>query len=299
MSGPKRAWRQGGMASVLLFSLPIAGLAVIFTILRSVDEEATPVASQPGLLALLKAAPLDSPGLGDWVFCSPVDLAAWKEQSEYLRGVTGFVANQEPWRSEGAYRMASVASAGHDLFSVLGVHAALGRVWSGMKGDGQSVVATDRFWRRSLGGRRDVVGKSLWLDGQAYTLIGVLAPSFRLRAIDSLGDRGLDTRSLDLIRPIGRVHFDHTSSMFQVLAVPKVGVSLQIVSSQLTELERRIVEEHPRSRPGTVVAMRYSDIVSSRFCCFCRGRTVACFVWLEPPEGPRSSPFAKHWAPPA
>jgi hypothetical protein len=40
------------------------------------------------------------------------------------------------------------------------------------------VVLTDRYWKRKYQGNRDVCGKSVTLNGEDYTIIGVLPASF-------------------------------------------------------------------------------------------------------------------------
>jgi putative ABC transport system permease protein len=70
-----------------------------------------------------------------------------------------------------------------NLFTVIGVKPALGRLISPADDrlDVEPVVViTDGFWRRRFGGERGVVGRSILLDGIAYTIVGVLPPSFQL-----------------------------------------------------------------------------------------------------------------------
>jgi putative ABC transport system permease protein len=70
------------------------------------------------------------------------------------------------------------------LFDMLGVPAMLGRTFTdsddqrGGGPDGPVVVISYRFWQRQFGGAADVIGKSLNLDRQAYTIIGVTPPGF-------------------------------------------------------------------------------------------------------------------------
>jgi predicted permease len=70
-----------------------------------------------------------------------------------------------------------------NYFSMLGAHAQLGRLFEPQqdtaKGFAQAVVISDGLWRRLYGTDRDVLGKILFLDNDAYTIVGVLPPEFR------------------------------------------------------------------------------------------------------------------------
>ncbi|HMU62024.1 MAG TPA: ABC transporter permease, partial [Gemmatimonadales bacterium] len=67
------------------------------------------------------------------------------------------------------------------LFGTLGVSAARGRTFGltdDVAGANQVVVLSDRFWRTTLGGDSNVVGRVIRLDGQPFEVIGVMAPDF-------------------------------------------------------------------------------------------------------------------------
>ncbi|MFL6528259.1 MAG: ABC transporter permease [Chthoniobacterales bacterium] len=64
-----------------------------------------------------------------------------------------------------------------EFFRVLAVNPIVGRTFSAdedQPGTGKVAVLRESLWRRDFGGRRDVIGQSLTLDGQLYTIIGVL-----------------------------------------------------------------------------------------------------------------------------
>ena len=61
-------------------------------------------------------------------------------------------------------------------------------------GAAKVILLTYGMWQRNFGGARDVLGKSLTLDGVPHTVIGVLAPSFRFRGsrVDALLPMAMD-----------------------------------------------------------------------------------------------------------
>jgi predicted permease len=76
-----------------------------------------------------------------------------------------------------------------DLFPMLGVRAQLGRVFLPEEdevGRDRVVVLDDALWRRRFGADRGIVGRAITLNGQPYTVIGVLPPDFRFPKIADL-----------------------------------------------------------------------------------------------------------------
>lgn len=66
------------------------------------------------------------------------------------------------------------------FFSVLGIQPMIGRDFNeqdGKAGSPQVAIAGHAFWQQRLGGRSDVIGKPVLLDGAAYTLVGVMPPA--------------------------------------------------------------------------------------------------------------------------
>ena len=81
---------------------------------------------------------------------------------------------------EGATEVRAVLATA-DFFTTLGAHAQLGRVYT-TKEDGIGAVSTvvlgNEFWRRRFAGDPDVLGRTLEIAGNAYTVIGVMPRGF-------------------------------------------------------------------------------------------------------------------------
>ncbi len=76
-----------------------------------------------------------------------------------------------------------------EYFQVLGVHPTLGRNFlpEEDRGDGQHVaILSHSLWMRRLGGDSGVIGQKVLLNGDAYTVIGVMPAGFDPRANSDL-----------------------------------------------------------------------------------------------------------------
>ncbi|MDQ3685032.1 MAG: ABC transporter permease [Acidobacteriota bacterium] len=69
-----------------------------------------------------------------------------------------------------------------NLFSTLGAEAARGRVFlteEDQPGRNRVVVLSDQFWQRRFGGSPDLIDKTITLNGESYTVVGIMPPSFQ------------------------------------------------------------------------------------------------------------------------
>src|SRR5207248_9241181 len=81
-------------------------------------------------------------------------------------------------------RLLGVRATGN-FFQVLGVEAAIGRTLvpeDARPSSPKVVVFTWNLWQRRYGGRREIVGSTVRLNGEPYTVVGVLPSTFAFRS---------------------------------------------------------------------------------------------------------------------
>ena len=93
------------------------------------------------------------------------------------------------------------------FFETLGVPALLGRTFTdaddarrGGGSDGPVAVISYGFWQRRFGGAPDVVGRTLSLDGVAFTIVGVTRPEFSGPEVGRLFDAIVPLGTEPLVR---------------------------------------------------------------------------------------------------
>jgi len=70
-----------------------------------------------------------------------------------------------------------------DFFSILGVKPLMGRMFTSQEdqlGAGHVALVSSGFWRRKFGSSPDILGSRMVLNGEGYTIIGVIPASFHL-----------------------------------------------------------------------------------------------------------------------
>jgi len=78
-----------------------------------------------------------------------------------------------------------------NYFTMLGAWPELGRIYTAndeQPGFVEGVVLSDGFWRRTFGGDPEALGKQIRIDGDLYTVIGVMPPNFRHPGRSLAGD---------------------------------------------------------------------------------------------------------------
>ncbi len=90
-------------------------------------------------------------------------------------------------RGAAAHRVAGKAVSA-SYFTVLGARPIAGRFFADNEdtppGPHRVVVVSHRLWQSEFGGRPDAVGRTLILDNQPYTIVGVTEPNFRGESSD-------------------------------------------------------------------------------------------------------------------
>jgi predicted permease len=112
------------------------------------------------------------------------DYAYYRDHSKSLEGLLAFDGDgvEVIWNHDGFGQNLNVATASGNFFSLLGVNAALGRTLSEdddrIDNPRQVVVLSYACWRNKMGADPGVVGRTLMLNGAAFTVAGVAPPEF-------------------------------------------------------------------------------------------------------------------------
>ena len=120
-------------------------------------------------------------GTNDLCAVSTLNLRDWRQQT---RGLSGFAAynyqSMSLQRMGEADRLRGLATS-PELFSTLGVPPLLGRplrASDGSPSEPAGVVLSHRLWQRRFAGDRQILGRTLWLDNNVYTVVGVMPAAF-------------------------------------------------------------------------------------------------------------------------
>lgn len=136
-----------------------------------------------------------------------------------------------------------LASMQPEVMRALDVAPALGRPLGAEDASGARVaVVSHSFWEARLGGRADALGRSLVLNDAAYTVVGVMPPSF-----------AFPNDEVDVWVPVADDELDptsRTSHNYLVLGRLAPSVTLEAARREMSALAGRIAGEHPSEMTG-------------------------------------------------
>jgi putative ABC transport system permease protein len=163
--------------AVLTLALGIGANTAIFSAVNAVLLRPLPFDEPDRLVRLFEteAAP------GIYPFAGP-DYLDWQAQNRTLEGMSlieyrGRVNVSGGGQADSALALRIEA----DFFTVLGARAALGRTFvpdDGSAGAGRVAVVSYGFWQRRFGGDPAIVGRSIDLDSERHTVVGVMPAWF-------------------------------------------------------------------------------------------------------------------------
>ncbi|HEX6975020.1 MAG TPA: ABC transporter permease, partial [Vicinamibacterales bacterium] len=161
----------GGIVAVL--ALAIGANTAMFTLVNAVLMRPLPLRT-PGELvsfAIVRPGtdrqPLSLPDLGDF-----------QSQSRTLEALVACFGWSVNLTGEGEAERLQAMRVSPDYFEVTGATIELGRAIQPSDEHEPVVLITHGLWQRKFGGRADAVGKTLVLNGEAFTIAGVVRPDF-------------------------------------------------------------------------------------------------------------------------
>jgi putative ABC transport system permease protein len=235
--------RQTGFVLVAVFTLAVgtAALAIVFTIVNAVLLRPLPY-KNPNRLAVVWEKRTSEPG--NWGI-SGADFLDWRAAASSFQSMTAqteFFANLtgtgEPERV-----LAVVSSV--NMLDTYGTIPLYGRAFAPDDvRSGHVALLAYGLWQRRFGGDRNAIGRSLQLNGNTYSIIGVLSPGFRMLYGQGPGDIYLPL----VMTPTQRQSRD--SHEYLVTARLKPGATFAQAQSELDAVNERLQREFPFTNTG-------------------------------------------------
>lgn len=234
------------LIAVVTLALGIGGSTAIFTVVDAALLRGLPYKSPENLYHLWETRPQQEFGQREFSYPDYQDY----QQNQVLEGIAAYTGGGAIMSGRGEPERVFSPSATANFFSVLGVEPVIGRAFQpgeDKPGAPRVTMLTYGMWQRRFGGDPGILGQSLTLNGDSYTVIGVLPASFQFAL-----------RSADLWRPYQPTEAQLTRRFMHgtnVIGRLKPGVSVEQAQSELGVIASRIEQEHHESHSGTGVRL--------------------------------------------
>ena len=242
--------RAPGFATVVLLTLAlgIGATTAMFSVVRGVLLRPLPYPQADRVVRITPGGPAKDHGtlsaieLNDW----SRDLTTLSAVGGYRQWETGSVYGDAP---EPIYVKTAHVSAG--FFPALGTRAELGRTFlpsDTVQGANHAAVVSHGFWQQQLGGDPQVIGRTIRLSDESYTVLGVMPAGFDFPTPDA----GIWLPSS--LMGEDDVGAGRGARWMDVVARAKPGVTPAQVRADVEKLEARLAESFPESNAGWTTA---------------------------------------------
>lgn len=229
--------------ALLTLALGIGATAAIFTIVNGVLLRPLPYPQADQLVRVYQASPTRDVTEGA---LSPPDFEDWRAQSRSFSGMAAYwagtmtITGGEPAEARGAWVT-------EDFFPLLGTPMQLGRPLSAddTRQRARVAVISDGLWRSRFGGDPGVIGRTLEVENEPYTVIGVAPAALRLptanmeiwvpQSLITEDSHGPQVRGNRYLEAIGRL---------------APGAGPEQARAELSSLATRLEAEHGESNEG-------------------------------------------------
>ena len=238
--------------AILTLAIGIGANTAIFSVVNAVLLKPLPYAD-PDRLAVIWETEPSAPG-GLFPDTGP-DFQDWQAQNHVFEGIAAVTVDSGTLTGFGEPLQLRGLSISPNTFQLLGVQPLLGRTFlpdEGPSGNNHVVLLSYGLWQSAFGGRKDIVGSKITLDGEADTVVGVMPSDLKFPTVWSRNPQFWDPITMDA----PKWKTDRGNHWFWVLARLKQGVTLKQAAAEMETLSTRIAQQYPKSNTGVIARVK-------------------------------------------
>ena len=235
--------------AVFTLALGVGANAAIFSVVNAVLLRPLAYKDAAKLVTLLHdgEAPVSAANYMDW-----------RDQSRSFEAMAAAEAWSANLTGVDAPEHISGLKVTQNLFPMLGAQPLLGRLFlaeEDQKGAEHEVILSFRVWQRRFAGDDKVVGKTIKLDGQLYTVIGIMPPEFKFAPFWAT--------HAELWVPMAfgeRIH-NRGGNSLRIFARLGPGVALAQARAEIATITARLEQQFPGTNRDVVVTPLLEQVV--------------------------------------
>jgi predicted permease len=231
------------VVAVLTLALGIGANTAIFSVVNELLLRPLPFRDPERIVMLWEVTPSGR----HQNTTSRANFLAWRDQNKSFENIAAFSDQRLNLTGVGDPEEVSVQLASSGLFKVLGVEPILGRTFSKedvQQGAAQVAVLSYGIWQRRFGGNTGIIGKPITLNGDPYTVIGIMPKGFQWH-IRSRSGTGKPSEIWTVLQmPMGEGSM--RGRFLSVVGRLKPGVTVEQADMELKTIEARLSQDVPR-----------------------------------------------------
>jgi predicted permease len=232
------------LIAIMTLALGIGANTAIFSLVRAVILKPLPFRDPSRLIAAWDTYHVET-GVAQFskIGVSPTEMRAWSEQTD-LFDDTGWyrsISKDLTLTASGFEAVTVHASFISSRFlPLLGVAPALGH--AELQNEPNAALLSERLWRSRFASDVGIVGKTVRLNDQAFTIAGVMPQSFKLPDFAELWLPQGPLLNDELTNPVRHA--------IAFIARLRPGVTEQQAAARLVAIQTRLTAEHPKTSAG-------------------------------------------------
>lgn len=265
------------ITAIVTLGLGIGVNAAMFSVIEQVILRPLPYAHRDRLVAMQNLHQGSSSGATD-SFSWP-DLKDYAARSHSIEGIAAYTFQLPTLGGTDNPQLVPQLMTTPNLFQILGIHAQLGRGFTpedGKPGQNRVLVLGNEVWKKFYHGDNSIIGRSVPINGDPYTVIGVLPPGILFpmeTGSEIISPLNLEDPSLQ----------DRDGGVLQPVALLRPGVTAAQAQAELTSIHAQLVHDYPKDeQAGHVIHLvdyHTSVTLQSRSALFALDWAVLA-VWL-------------------
>ena len=236
--------------AIIILALGIGANTAIFTVVNAVLLRPLPYSNPDRLVMLWETNPRFQIA-GGTVPVTPGDFMDWREQNTVFEYVCALGVGHWNLTGSGEPERISGASVSPNLFRLMGAEPHLGRAFTNDEdtaGASKVVVISYALWQRRFAGDPGLIGQTMTLDDQGYTVIGIAPEGFQFPRAKELPFFVGVANQTDLWRPMTLddefINKKRANHQLCVMAKLNAGVTLERAQSEMTAIAKRLAQTY-------------------------------------------------------
>jgi predicted permease len=216
--------------AILSLALGIGANTAIFSIVNAVMLKSLPVNHPEQLVSIERDKEAS--------FTNPL-WEALRDRQDVFSGIFAFSERDFNIANGGVARRISGDWVSGEYFSTLGLRPELGRlltVSDDQPGCPGAVVISYGFWQSEFGGSPNVLQRTMWIDGRALPIVGVVDRRFDGMDVGSRSSLFVPLCAIEITQPNTSVLRNRSNWFLQVVGRPRPGITSAQITARLQAL---------------------------------------------------------------
>ncbi|HYO99374.1 MAG TPA: ABC transporter permease [Pyrinomonadaceae bacterium] len=241
--------------AVIALALGIGANSAIFSVVNTVLLRPLPYRDPERLVMVWEddikgGYPRDTPAAANYV--------DWRDQNAVFEGMAAIAEQNFNLTGTGEPEKLEGRRVSANLFSLLGVEPQAGRAFlaeEDQPGRNRVVIISHGLWQRRFGADAKIVNQQLMLNGESYTVVGIMPPHFQF-----------PSREDELWVPIAFTPQEAANRgrhYLEVVARMKPGVTLEQAQAEMSTIAARLEQQYPEQNTqlGATVTPLHEQVV--------------------------------------